>query len=150
MTALWCSQVACARALLARGAHTDTRLAVSGATPLHIGAQVGSVDTVCALVEYGGDTRAVDNYGRRPTDVARQCAHAHIVRLLDDADASTTAQRAANGKHRLHTAHSATLDSGVSSNNDQDSPPSTWPAKTPNVTLVSVATRHPCTYPVHS
>jgi ankyrin repeat protein len=60
-------------ALLQYGARVDQRY--NGATPLHYVAKAGFVQTIRVLLEYGADTKALDDRGRTPLDWLDQAAN---------------------------------------------------------------------------
>ncbi len=75
-------QIATARALIARGAHVDSRTRLTFDTPLTEAAQMNQLDMVRLLLDRGADIEARDVMGRTALDWARENANADMVQLL--------------------------------------------------------------------
>jgi ankyrin repeat protein len=73
------------RCLLAHGASIDARSSGHGRTALLIAAMSGFTDMVRLLLEEGANPSIPDNVGRLPHQLAIECHHEDIVRLLGDA-----------------------------------------------------------------
>jgi Ankyrin repeats (3 copies) len=81
-------QTATVRALIARGAHVDSRTRLTLATPLTEAAQMNQLDMVRLLLERGADVHARDIMGRTALDWARANCNADMAQLLQARSAS--------------------------------------------------------------
>ncbi|HSB12326.1 MAG TPA: sigma-70 family RNA polymerase sigma factor [Blastocatellia bacterium] len=89
--ALFGKRTEIARMLLDHGADINARrggagMPRAGWTALHYCAGFGFTELARYLVERGADTKAVDDEGRTPLDVANEASHQEIVALLSDAE----------------------------------------------------------------
>jgi hypothetical protein len=80
-------QTATARALIARGAHVDTRTPLTFDTPLTEAAQMNRLDMVRLLLDSDADVNARDVLGRTALDWARENSNADMAQLLQSRSA---------------------------------------------------------------
>lgn len=80
--------------LLAHGAEVHAQVArenVKGYTPLHLAAQGGHLEVVCALVERGANLEARNEHKDTPLILAARGGHMEVIRFLLERDARNTA-----------------------------------------------------------
>nr|ACO13316.1 Cyclin-dependent kinase 4 inhibitor B [Esox lucius] len=71
-----------ARLLLQQGADPNVADRHTGTMPLHDAARMGFPDTVKILVQYNANPNTLDNWNRRPIDLAKESGHQNVVEFL--------------------------------------------------------------------
>lgn len=80
----WNGHIEVVRLLIESGANVNHVSSTQGATPLLVAAQQGHLATCSLLLSVGSDVLHRDLYGRNACDVAINCGHTEIVKLLDE------------------------------------------------------------------